>query len=121
MASINQHQGGLGTPRDRIEIPCFIQVADVRVEISDINHTIVFLWREADQNDLKENFEITLGGTSLSVHVNFDEDGEVQSLKFEKDGKGMDIINEETKEVAKVIGSTMDVRRCKLVLYSSAR
>jgi hypothetical protein len=121
MASISQHQGERGTPRDRIEFPCFIQVADVKVEISDIHHTTVFLWRAADQNDLKENFEITLGGTSLSVHVNFDDEGEVQSLTFKKDGKEMDIIDQETQQLAKKIERAFGVRKCKLVLDSSAR
>ena len=86
MASISQHQGERGTPRDRIEFPCFIQVADVKVEISDINHTTVFLWREADGPALPEDFEITLGGKSLSVYVNFDDAEDVQSLTFKKDG-----------------------------------
>jgi hypothetical protein len=62
-----------------------------------------------------------LGGKSLSVHVNFDDEGEVQSLTFKKDGKEMDIIDQETKQTSIEIGSTNDVRKCKLVLDSPAR
>ena len=57
----------------------------------------------------------------MSVHVNFDDEGEVQSLTFKKDGKEMDIIDQETKQTSIEIGSTNDVRKCKLVLDSPAR
>jgi hypothetical protein len=62
-----------------------------------------------------------LGGKILSVYVNFDDAEDVQSLTFKKDGKEMDIIDQETQQLAKKIERAFGVRKCKLVLDSSAR